>query len=65
MEAVDREKHKGRGGSSWEQAFWQQSEAGTFHFEILTCVLPLHHALGQLIPTQWARYQQHQAAPGI
>ena len=26
--------------------------------------LPLHHALGQLIPTEWAGYQQHQQPLG-
>lgn len=38
----------------------QQSEAGTFHFEILTCVSPIAPCSGQLIPTQWAGYQRHQ-----
>ena len=47
------------------RVFWQQSEAGTFHFEILTCVSPIAPCSGAVDPHPVGRVPAASAGAGI
>lgn len=64
MEAVDREETQRRGGSLGTGRFGSRVKRAPSILRSSPVSLPLHHALGQLIPTQWAGYQQHQQPLG-